>query len=298
MDTLVFYEINNLYYYAYVHGRKTNFFVNGIELNDYGCVLQNKPTEAKRLIKTQKVAQYKNDAGETMPVEEYKSTLDQLHDKQYDSLEDEYKMKLFYQTWKPEIEFETTEELASISIINIDVDFNNIPPFTTPCRLMDSSPTNMTLFVYNPKAINIFSAVAKEYSMIYGDHDDKNTNSLVYSVPDHSLGTLRFLKFGERYTNYDSLKLNTKVLGTLNECIDAHNYNVKMLKEFIELELAKDSKKTLNPASIKYVINMTNNIKSTLKKIPTNSKNYSDINACLDFANTLLKKLVEIHHEC
>ena len=134
-------------------------------------------------------------------------------------------------------------------------DGNNLPPYTQPVRLLQPSFTqkNFTLFTYKPNKFKLCEDIGKEYGFNYaGENPVAGYN---WSIPKHSLDTLKFIKIGHNYSNYEGLSGLKSALGTLEECKKAHEFNISLLKQWWSLEASKLDTTTLKPDQVSVVLN-------------------------------------------
>ena len=264
-----------------------------------GEVLQNLPESATQTVSKSVTTHYQNASGEILTPEQYSEIYNRLHGQydgdidEWDSLEGEFEFKKFNATWKAVTEVVTEEKTVPISVIDLNYNENDLPPFTKPCRLADANPStaNYTLFRYSINRLDLFKEVALNYGLTYAG-SNVNSDPTTFTLGRTSAEDLGFLQIAGRYTEYKKLLgIKNNFSGTLEECKKVHDDNLKLINDFLKFELAITNGKKVDKDTIAYIHTKLKDIYQNLSKIEVKSKSYNDLYEVKQAINGLISNL-------
>lgn len=261
-------------------------------------VFVEKPTIVQR-IKRIKVESSIVANGVAVSAEEHRSRLNSLLERyndeydRWDSLEDEFEYRKYHDSVEIQYEDVTTTEDIEFVIKTIDVTLD-VPPYCVPMRLVNAPETikEFSLWRYSPRRLDMAVEIGAQYDFNYIGIDEKtNSGSRQWTLPSHSAKDLQFIKIGNSYADYKPLSRIKAVVGTLEECIAAHENNLKLLHEFWSHEDCKVSPVVLGKNTVGVITSKLDVIQSMLERVSPKQSSRSD------YSNTIrlvreLKSLV------
>ena len=257
------------------------------------------PEHALKNISTSRVLHYVNPDNETISFENYKSKFATLYNKYDDdagtwaSIDDEYAFKKFQATWSPVNELIEESKELTIEIIDLNYNLIDLPPRTQPCRIADPNvnTTNYTLFRYFVEGVDIFQEEASKYGLSYGGVG-ANSDINLYTL--HSVNNLSLMKIGGRYTDYGQLQnLKLNFVGTIEECKTVHENNLKIINDFLKIEVAITNKDKVDPTTAANLYSEIRSLRKKLGEIESKNSTHKALYEAREIANRLSKILRE-----
>lgn len=265
--------------------------LNGLSVNgksvDYThnapSVFVEKPTLVQRITK-RKVESSIIANGVTVSSEAHRSRLNSLLEKyndeydRWDSLEDEFEYRKYLDSVEIQYEDVTTTEDIEFVIKTIDVTLD-VPPYCVPMRLVNAPETikEFSLWRYSPRRLDMAVEIGGQYDFNFIGIDEKTNNgSRQWTLPYHSAKDLQFIKIGASYADYKPLAGIKSVIGTIEECIAAHENNLKLLHEFWSHEDCKVSPVVLGKHTVGEITKKLDVIQSMLERVTPKQSSRSD----------------------
>lgn len=224
-----------------------------------------------------------DDEGETLTKEAHMLRRVELNtsvDDHWPTLEAEFAYRKFMDAWNPVTETVTTRTPLDFEVVSLEYDASDIPPYTVACRLEGAVPDgpNFGLFNYRPNRFQLCLAVAEAVEIAFSGASCQSGR--FWSIPDHGKEKLEFIQVNGSYatsSRRSDIEGVGGITGTAKECMDRHNENLRLLREFWELQAAKLEPKPLSGIAATEALALAQAIKAKLNGIRPVEKSRMDL---------------------
>lgn len=287
-------------FYTFKTGFNASMEVNGKSIADplrgfrsgELIVLAEKPETITYKTSQRKLTGYRNsETNEIVSVEAYKAVdakiaLTREYDEDaeeftYANIEDEVFALRFYRTHTAL--YDNVEEIGSL-----EIEFIEYPVSAYKCIIplysLDAKDVFETKCKFVPNNTELFFEVCAQYGI------DKSRTE----IPTHS--GLRYVKIDDKYvTGMEDFEKTASItiIGTYDECVARMNSNRKKLEDIISFQLAKQSQKVLDKATVGHLLTELKILHGSVSKLDVKQKEYASQRVVLNRINDL----INIHKE-
>ena len=288
-------------FYTFKAGFNASMEVNGKSIADplrgfrsgELIVIAEKPETITYRTSNRKISGYRNgETGTDISVEEYKAidakiALTREYDEDseeftYANLEDEVFALRFYRTHTAI--YENIEDAVSLEIEMVEYPVS-AHKCIIPLYSLDANNVFETKCKFVPNNTELFFEVCASYGI------DKNR----IDIPNHS--GLRYVKIDDKYvTGMEDFEKSASqsTIGTYDECIARMNANRKKLEDVISFQLAKQSQKVLDKATVGHLLTELKALHGSVSKLDVKSKEYATQRVVSNRINELINVYKEL----
>jgi hypothetical protein len=239
MEELTLYKINGSYLLKGSGYNSSIIEVDGKRYLDFKeGWLSEKPNTIATIRKGSRITNYGS-----LSVEEYQEALKGVTPEKKNcdgnpifTPEERFIYEKFRESYQPV--YEEYEEQLIPTIIEYDVTGNLSNQYIVPLRLLGLEPVKdkNVVYRYSPNIYKMAQTVAKEYG--FEEIEDKyseNTKGMKWCVPDHSKGTLEYMKLNAHYA-HKKVDSNGITCGTYEECLGAYLKHINAITSIFQHE--------------------------------------------------------------
>jgi hypothetical protein len=255
-------------------------------------VIAEKPETITYRTSNRKVSEYRNsETGINISVEEYKAidakiALTREYDEDseefiYANLEDEVFALRFYRNHTAI--YENIEEIVSLEIEMIEYPVS-AHKCIIPLYSLDANNVFETKCKFVPNNTELFFEVCESYGI------DKSR----IDIPTHS--GLRYVKIDDKFvTGMEDFEktASQSIIGTYDECVARMNSNRKKLEDAISFQLAKQSQKKMDKATVGHLLTELKILQTSVYGLDVKQKDYSSQRA----VQTRINELINVYKE-
>lgn len=288
-------------FYTFKAGFNASMEVNGKSIADplrgfrsgELIVIAEKPESITYKTSQRTLIGYRNgETGETISVEDYKAIDAKIasirewdedsEEYTYKNLEDEVFALRFYRTHTGI--YENDE-----AFVNMEIEFIEYPVSAYKCIIplysLDANNVFETKCKFVPNNTELFFEVCAQYGI------DKSR----IDIPTHS--GLRYAKIDDKYvTGMEDFEktASASIIGTYDECVARMNSNRKKLEDTISFQLAKQSQKVLDKATVGNLLIELSTLQNRVRNLDVKQKDYSSQRSLGNQINELIKVYKEL----
>ena len=289
-------------FYTFKTGFNASMEVNGKSIADplrgfrsgELIVLAEKPETITYKTSQRALIGYRNvETGETISIEDYKLIEDKIaltveyidedsEEPKFNTIEDEVFALRFRRTY-------TAIYQLDEATVNMEIEFIEYPVSAYKCIIplysLDAKDVFETKCKFVPNNTELFFEVCAQYGI------DKSR----IDIPTHS--GLRYAKIDDKYvTGMEDFEktASASIIGTYDECVARMNSNRKKLEDTISFQLAKQSQKVLDKATVGNLLIELSTLQNRVRNLDVKQKDYSSQRSLGNQINELIKIYKEL----